>query len=118
MTTPVERRGFLRFLVYPVLRPVYHPARYYYRLFRIRTAGLNVSEPRSISMDSSHEDLAVRMKTAVLPRVRWIHVTLDSGEIRNNLELYFERHRELYDIDKGRGKALEHALGLELQIGR
>jgi hypothetical protein len=54
------------------------------------------------------------MKTAVSPRVRWIHVTLDSGEIRNNLELYFERHRELYDIDKGRGKALEHALGLEL----
>jgi hypothetical protein len=114
MTTPVERRGFLRFLVYPVLRPVYHPARYYYRLFRVRTAGLNVSEPRSISMDSSHEGRAERMKIEVSPRVRWMRVPLDSGQIRTNLELYFERHRELYDIDKGRGKALEHALGLEL----
>jgi len=114
MSTPVARQSLLRSLVYPVLRPVYYPARYYYRLFRVRTAGLNVSQPRSISMDSSHEELAERMKTAVSPRVRWIHVTLDSGEIRNNLELYFERHRELYDIDKGRGKALEHALGLEL----
>ena len=114
MTTPVERQGFLRSLVYPVLRPVYHPARYYYRLWRVRTAGLNVSEPRSISMGLSHEELSERMKMAVSPRVHWRNVPLHSGQIRDNLELYFERHRDLYDIDKGRGKALEHALGLEL----
>ena len=114
MTTPVARRSLLRSLIYPVLRPVYYPARYYYRLWRVRTAGLNVSHPRSISMDSSHDELAERMKAAVSARVHWRHVSLRSGPIRNNVVLYFERHRELYDIDKGRGKALEHALGLEL----
>ncbi len=34
--------------------------------------------------------------------------------MHDHLKLYFERHRDVYDIDKGRGKALEHALGLEL----
>ena len=114
MTTPVARQSLLRSLLYPVLRPVYHPARYYYRLWRVQTAGLNVSQPRSISMDSSHEELAERMKMTVSPRVHWRHVPLHCGQIRNNLDLYYERHRELYQIDKGRGKALEHALGLEL----
>src|SRR5664280_1291992 len=110
----MNTRSSLRSLVYPVLRPVYYPVRYYYRLFRLRTAGLNVSQPRSISMDSSHEELAERMKTAVSRRVRWTRVSLDSGPIHNNLEIYSERHSRIYQIDKGRGKALEHALGLEL----
>ena len=113
MTTPA-RQSLVRSLLYPVLRPVYHPARYYYRLWRARTAGLNVSQPRSISMDSSHDELAERMKMTVSPRVHWRHVPLHGGQIRDNLDLYYERHREVYQIDKGRGKALEHALGLEL----
>ena len=108
------RRGRIRSLVYSTLRPVYHPARYYYRLWRVRNAGLNVTEARSISMDCSHDELAERMKTAVSPRVHWMHVTLDSGEIHNNVERYFQRHQGVYEIDKGRGKSLEHALGLEL----
>ncbi|MFZ0312873.1 MAG: methyltransferase domain-containing protein [Candidatus Korobacteraceae bacterium] len=114
MTTPAPRRGFLRSLVYPVLRPVYRPARYYYSLWRARTAGLNVSPPRSISMDCSHAEMARRMQEAVSPRVHWKHVALDSDPLRQNLQLYFQRHRDVYNIDKGRAKALEHALGLEL----
>ena len=114
MTTPSPGRGFLRTLVGPLIRPVYHPARYYYRLMRVRTAGLNVSEPRSISMDCSHSEQAARMKSAISPRVRWRNVSLSSGPLRESLDAYFERHRELYGIDKGRGKALEHTLGLEL----
>lgn len=54
------------------------------------------------------------MKTAVSDRVRWVRVALDRGKIHENVELYFQRHRNAYGIDKGRGKALEHALGLEL----
>jgi len=114
MTTPTARRGLLRSLVYPVLRPVYHPARYYYCLLRSRTAGLNVSSPRSISMDCSHTEMARRMREAISPRVHWKHVALDSDPLRQDLQLYFERHRDVYDIDKGNAKALEHALGLEL----
>ena len=114
MTTPTARRGLLRSLVYPVLRPVYHPARYYYCLLRSRTAGLNVSSPRSISMDCSHTEMARRMRKAISPRVHWKHVALDSDPLRQDLQLYFERHRDVYDIDKGNAKALEHALGLEL----
>src|SRR5664280_336111 len=110
----MNTRSSLRSLVYPVLRPVYYPVRYYYRLFRARTAGLNVSEPRAISMDSPREELAVRMKTEVSPRVQWRSVSLARGPLRNNLENYYDRHRQIYQIDKGRGKALEHALGLEL----
>ena len=113
-TAPPPHRGLLRSLIYPVLRPVYYPARYYYRLLRVRTAGLNVTAPRSISMDCSHEEQARRMQAAVSPRVHWKHIDLGSEPIRGNLDRYFERHRDSYDIDKGRGKALEHALGLEL----
>lgn len=112
--TPAPRQGLLRSLVSPVLRPVYHPARYYYRLLRLRTAGLKVSSPRSISMDCSHAEMAQRMREAISLRVHWRQVDLSCGELRNSLELYFERHRDAYGIDKGRGKALEHALGLEL----
>jgi hypothetical protein len=65
-------------------------------------------------MDCPHDDRAERMKATVSARVRWKQVALDSGQIRDNLDLYFQRHREIYQIDKGRGKALEHALGLEL----
>ena len=54
------------------------------------------------------------MKSAISPRVRWRNVSLSSGPLRDSLDAYFERHRELYGIDKGRGKALEHAMGLEL----
>jgi hypothetical protein len=111
---PVARKGLLRSLIYPLLRPVYYPARHYYRLFKLRTFGLNVSPPGPISMGSSHEERAQRMQMAVADRVQWRRVALDSGRIRDDLNLYFERHRETYEIDKGRGKALEHALGLEL----
>jgi hypothetical protein len=114
MTTPTARQGLLRSLVYPVLRPIYHPARYYYSLWRARTAGLGVSAPRSISMDCSHAEMASRMREAISPRVHWKHIALDSDPLRQNLQLYFQRHRDVYDIDKGRAKALEHALGLEL----
>jgi len=114
MTTPTARRGPLRSLVYSALRPVYHPARYYYSLWRARTAGLNVSPPRSISMDCSPTEMARLMREAISPRVRWKHVALDSDPLRHTLELYFERHGDVYQIDKGRAKALEHALGLEL----
>ena len=107
-------RGVLRSLVYPVLRPVYQPARYYYRLLRVRTAGLNVSRPASISMGCSHEEQARQMREQTSPRVQWMRVPLDSQPLRRSLELYFEQHREVYQIDKGRGKALEHAIGLEL----
>jgi hypothetical protein len=41
-------------------------------------------------------------------------VALDSGGFRDRLNLYLQQHREVYEIDKGRAKALEHALGLEL----
>ncbi len=54
------------------------------------------------------------MQQAISPRVHWRQVNLGSAPIRDNLEGYFARHREFYDIDKGRAKALEHALGLEL----
>ena len=110
----MARRGPFRSLIYSVLRPVYYPARHYYHLLRVQTAGLNVSSARSISMDCSHEELARRIKTAVSPCVRWRQVDLHSGQIRDNSDLYFERHREFYDIDKGRAKALDHALWLEL----
>ena len=113
MATPGSG-GILRSLVYPVLRPVYRPARYYYHLLRVRTAGLNVSPPGSITMDCSHAEMALRMREAVSPRVGWKNVDLSSAEMRKNLESYFERHRDVYGIDKGRAKALEHALGLEL----
>ena len=116
MTTPVARRSLLRSLIYPVLRPVYYPARYYYRLWRVRTAGLNVSHPRSISMDSSHDELAERMKAAVSARVHWRHVSLRSEPIRNNVVLYFERHRELYDIDKGEARRWNTLSGLNSWI--
>lgn len=108
------RRGFLRSVLYPVLRPVYRPAHYYYSLLRVRTAGLNVCAPRAIAMDCSHSEMAQRMKEAVAPRVHWMQVALASDPLRRRLDTYFEAHRETYAIDKGRGKALEHALGLEL----
>ncbi len=113
MATPGSG-GILRSLVYPALRPVYYPARYYYRLLRVRAAGLNVSPPGSIAMDCSHAEMARHMREAVSPRVRWKNVDLSAGELRKKVESYFERHRDVYGIDKGRGKALEHALGLEL----
>jgi hypothetical protein len=65
-------------------------------------------------MDCSHGDQARRMKMAISGRVHGRPVPLHSGQIRDNLDLYFQRHRDVYDIEKGRGKALEHALGLEL----
>jgi len=114
MIATVARKGLLRSLIYPLLRPIYYPTRHYYHLFKLRTAGLGVSQARSIAMDSSHDDRARRMKMATPDRVHWRSIALDSGQIRDNLDLYFQRHRELYDIDKGCGKALEHALGLEL----
>jgi hypothetical protein len=80
----------------------------------LRTAGLNVSSPRSIAMDRSHAEMARGLRDAVSARVHWKPVALDSGALRRQLDDYFERHREVYGIDKGRGKALEHALGLEL----
>ena len=114
MVATVARKGVLRSLVYPLLRPVYYPARHYYRVFRLRTAGLSISEARSIEMGLSHQELAQRMKKATSGRVHWRQVALDAGPMNENLNLYFQRHREAYEIDKGRGKALEHALGLEL----
>ncbi len=114
MTPPTTRRSPLRSLIYSVLRPVYYPTRYYYRLLRVRTAGLRVSQSRSISMGCPHQEQAERMRAAISPRVHWKHISLHSGPIRDHLDLYYQRHREIYDIDKGRGKALEHALGLEL----
>ncbi len=114
MTASIEPKGVMRSLVYPLLRPVYYPAHHYYRLFRLRTAGLSVSGTRSIEMGLSHEERAQRMKTAMSDRVHWRRVALDAGPMHENLNLYFQRHRETYEIDKGRGKALEHALGLEL----
>jgi hypothetical protein len=114
MTDSVVHRGFAHSLIRSVLRPVYYPARHYYRLFRIRIAGTNISQSSSISMGFTHEESAQLIKAAVSPRVHWLRVALDSGKIRDSVNLYFERHRETYEIDKGRGKALEHALGLEL----
>jgi len=111
---PPLRRGFLRSVLYPALRPVYRPARYYYSLLRVRSAGLNVCAPRAIAMDCSHDEMARRMRESISPRVHWTQLALDAGALRRNLEHYFERHRDVYAIDKGRGKALEHALGLEL----
>lgn len=114
MTGPGRGKGLLRSVVYPLLRPIYYPTRHYYRLFRLRTAGLNVTRARSISMDCPHDGMAARMNATVSPRVHWTKVALDSGQMRDNLEVYFQRHQGIYEIDKGRGKALEHALGLEL----
>ena len=114
MTAPVGNRGVLRRVIYPFLRPIYNPARYYYSLWRVRTAGLSVGEPRPISMDCSHDDEAQRIRAAISPRVQWKRISLGSGPIRDDYERYFERHRDIYQIDKGRGKALEHALGLAL----
>ncbi len=54
------------------------------------------------------------MKEAVSDRVRWKKIALESGKIHDGVNAYFERHRDIYEYDKGRGKALEHALGLEL----
>jgi hypothetical protein len=71
MTTPVAHRGILKSLIYPALRPVYYPARYYYHLLRVRTAGLNVSAPRSISMDCSHEEMARRIRDTISPGVQF-----------------------------------------------
>ena len=62
MVATVARKGVLRSLVYPLLRPVYYPARHYYRVFGLRTAGLSISEARSIEMGLSHQELAQRMK--------------------------------------------------------
>jgi len=107
----MTRKGLMRSLIYPLLRPVYYPARHYYHLLRLQTAGLNISPPSIISMGSSHEDLARRMKRAVSDRVCWTRVALDTGQVRENVELYFRRHRGVYEIEKGRGKALEHAPG-------
>ena len=114
MTTASTRKGLLRSLIYPLLRPIYYPARHHYNVFKLRTGGANISEVRSISMDCSHGDMALRMKTAISDRVQWARVALDSGKMREALTSYFERNAEAYAIDKGRGKALEHALGLEL----
>jgi hypothetical protein len=114
MTTPETRQDVLRSLIYPLLRPVYYPTRYYYRLLLVRAAGLNVSQARPISMGCSHDDMAERIKVAISPRVHWIHVRLNCGQIRENLDSYYRRHRQFYLIEKGRTKALEHALGLEL----
>lgn len=104
----------LRSLVSPLLRPIYYPTRHYYRLFRLQSSGLNISEARTIDMGSSHEERVRRMRAAVSDRVHWRKVALDSGPIHDNVKHYFDRHREIYEYDKGRGKALEHALGLEL----
>ena len=114
MTAPATSKGLLRTLVYPLLKPIYYPTRHYYRLFRLRSAGLNFPPAQSISMDCSHSELAERMKAAVSPRVHWRQIALDRGPIHDNVDSYFQSHRETYEIDKGRGKALEHALGLEL----
>jgi hypothetical protein len=65
-------------------------------------------------MGSSHEERARRVKAAVSDRVHWRKVALDSGQIHDNVNRYFQQHHEIYEYDKGRGKALEHALGLEL----
>ena len=122
MAKLATRRGSMRSLLSPVLRPIYNPLRHYYSLVRVRTAGLNVSAPQSISMDCSHEEMANRMRTAVSPRVRWKSFDLDGAELRGRFDSYFTQHREIYGIDKGRGKALEHWLGLELldftRVGR
>ena len=104
----------MRSLLSPVLRPIYNPLRHYYSLVRVRAAGLNVSAPQSISMDCSHEEMASRIRKAVSPRVRWQSLDLASEPLRSRFESYLAQHREAYGIDKGRGKALEHALGLEL----
>jgi Methyltransferase domain len=114
MTVSTESKGILRSFVYPLLRPVYYPTRHYYRLFRLRTAGLSVSGARSIEMGLSHEKLAQQMKIAVSDRVHWRQVALKASPMHENLNRYFQQHRETYEIDKGHGKALEHALGLEL----
>lgn len=122
MTVSVGRKGLLRSLIYPLLRPIYYPTRNYYRLLRLRTSGLDVSPAQSIDMGSSHEERAREMKAAVSDRVHWRKVALDSGQIRDNVSRYFQKHRDTYEYDKGRGKALEHALGLELldfnRVGR
>lgn len=113
--TPLGRSGGLfSKLIYPLLRPLYYPVRHHYRLFRLRTSGLRIARQSVISMGASHHELVTRMKSALPDRLHWIRVCLDSGETRENVELYFQAHRALYEIDKGRGKALEHALGLEL----
>ena len=91
---PPVRRGFLRSVLYPVLRPVYRPAHYYYSLLRVRTAGLNVCAPRAIAMDCSHAEIAQRMKQAVAPRADWMQVALASDTLRRRLDSYFEQHRE------------------------
>ncbi|MFZ3262804.1 MAG: hypothetical protein WA172_02290 [Terriglobales bacterium] len=114
MTEPATNQGLLRSVVYPLLRPIYYPTRHYFRLFRLRTAGLNVARARSIAMDCTHDDMASRMRASVSSRVQWRNIALDSGKMRGNLDLYYQQHRDIYRIDKGRGKALEHALGLEL----
>jgi hypothetical protein len=122
VTVSVGRKGLLRSLIYPLLRPIYYPTRNYYRLLRLRTSGLDVSPAQSIDMGSSHEERAREMKAAVSDRVHWRKVALDSGQIRDNVSRYFQKHRDTYEYDKGRGKALEHALGLELldfnRVGR
>ena len=81
MTLPTTRRSPLRSLIYSVLRPVYYPTRYYYRLLRVRTAGLRVSQSQSISMGCPHQEQAERMKAAISPRVHWKHISLHSGPI-------------------------------------
>jgi len=114
MSISLRGRGPVMSLIRSALRPVYYPARHYYRLLRVRTAGLGVSRPRSIGMDCSHAEMARRMRTAAPESVHWRTVDLGAGEMRARLDEYFLRHRALYDIEKGRGKALEHALGFEL----
>src|ERR1700693_4601285 len=93
--TPTARKGLLRSLLYPLLRPIYFPARHYYKLFRLRTAGINITRVQPISMGSPHQERVERMKAALPPRVRWKRIALDSRPLRDNLNLYFQQHREV-----------------------
>lgn len=64
-------------------------------------------------MSSSHQERVQQVK-ALSDRVHWKRITLAPGRIHDEMDRYFQRHRDVYQIDKGHSKALEHALGLEL----
>jgi hypothetical protein len=97
-----------------LLLPAYEAARACYSVLGGRATGLNISEADSISMGAPREERARELRTIIPNRVKWDSFELGRRDFQERFEGYLHRHSDLYRIDKGRGKALEHALGFEL----
>ncbi len=54
------------------------------------------------------------MKMATSDRVHRRNIALDSGQIRDNLKLYFQRHRETYRLTRCAARRWNTRSGLEL----